>query len=79
MGNILERIATEAIRQGWWVRQTEAGQYLFRHAYGNIYVTATEPTNRNQFQQIINDLCRLGFLWPPPHEGKKSSGDKATE
>ena len=68
MGAVMERVATEAIRQGWYVRRTEAGQYVFRN--GNVYVIFREPKDQLEWQAALRDLTRAGLIWPPPVENR---------
>ena len=64
MWEFMERVAAAAIRQGFWVRQTEKGQYIFRN--GNVYVIFPVPEDYQQWRQVLSDLVRAGLIWPPP-------------
>lgn len=61
----MDVVVTAAVRQGFQVRQTPKGTWMFRT--GNITVTCREtPQTWEQWQRLLSDLIRVGLDWPPP-------------
>jgi hypothetical protein len=65
VGDRMDRLVTEAVRQGFRVWQTPKGSWMFRT--GNITVhCAHTPQHWRAWQRLMFDLIKAGLEWPPP-------------
>jgi hypothetical protein len=68
----LHPIFDELYQQGFKVDQTTQGHYSVKSPNGLGIVHLAQSNDNRAYQNILRDLKRIGFVWPPPPRSKNS-------
>lgn len=68
----IKKVAREAERQGWRVDRTSKGHWRFipPDPQGRICIHSGTPGDRRGIHNLVAEMRRQGFRWPPSKGGK---------
>jgi hypothetical protein len=73
----LHPIFDELYQQGFKVDQTTQGHYSVKSPNGLGIVHIAQSGDSHAYKNILRDLKRIGFIWPPPPRPKTANGVSA--